>query len=288
MTSETTFAFQRAFCAVLLLGLAPVTALPAEADAREIIRRVVVADESNWKLARHYGFSERVDARRLDSQGRIESGDVKTYDVMLLEGSPYRRLSGRNDRALPPGDEQREQHKLARSIAERTKETPEQRVRRVAEYENRPDWQREVWHELEHAFNFRLVAEEEVDGRSQYAIEATPRDGYQPRSRTARVLSQLKGKLWVDKQDYRIVRADVEVVDTISVGLFLFRLAKSSRAAFEQIRVGENVWLPRRVQVSASARLGFLKVLRVEQEVTYSNCRPAHTTSVVISRLRSR
>ena len=64
MTSVSTSAFQRAFCAVLLLGLASVTALPAEADAREIIRRLVVADESNWKLARHYSLSERVDARR--------------------------------------------------------------------------------------------------------------------------------------------------------------------------------------------------------------------------------
>jgi hypothetical protein len=288
MTSETTFALQCKLCALLLLGLVPGTAAPAEVDVREIIRRVVAADESNWRLARQYGFSERVDARRVDSQGRIESGDVKTYDVILLDGSPYRRLSGRNDQALPPRDEKKEQHRLARSIAERRNETPGQRALRIIAYEIRPEWHREAWRELPQAFDFRLVAEEKANGRSQYAIEATPREGYQPHSRTAKVLAQLKGKLWVDKQDYRIVRADVEVVDTISVGLFLFRLARGSRAAFEQFQVSENVWLPRRVQVSASARVGLLKVVRVEQEVTYSNCRPAQTASVVISRLKSR
>ena len=36
---------------------------------------------------------ERVDARRLDSEERLKSKDVKIYDVMLLEGLPYRRLA---------------------------------------------------------------------------------------------------------------------------------------------------------------------------------------------------
>ena len=65
-------------------------------DAREIIRRAVAADERNWKVARNYGFSERVDARRLDSQGQLTSKEVKSYDVTLLEGLPYRRLAGRD------------------------------------------------------------------------------------------------------------------------------------------------------------------------------------------------
>src|SRR4030095_13345851 len=107
--------------ALLMLGLAPATALLAEVDAREIIRRAVAADERNWKVARNYGFSERVDARRLDSEGRLKSKDVKIYDVRLLEGSPYRRLAGRDDRPLPPGDEKKEQEKLARNIADRRK-----------------------------------------------------------------------------------------------------------------------------------------------------------------------
>src|SRR5688572_3682445 len=102
----------------LLLGLASATALLAEVDAREIVRRAVETDGRNWKVARNYGFSERVDARRLDAGGRLKSRDVKTYDVLLLEGSPYRRLAGRDDLPLPPGDEKKEQEKLARSTAE--------------------------------------------------------------------------------------------------------------------------------------------------------------------------
>ena len=270
-----------------LPSLASVTALRAETDAREIIRCAVAADERNWKVARNYGFSERVDARRLDSQGRLKSKDVKIYDVTLPEGSPYRRLAGRDDQPLPPGEEKKEQEKLARSSAERRKETAVQRALRLAEYEGRPDWQRESWHELPEAFDFRLTADERWDGNSLFVIEATPRQGYQPRSRTAKVLVHLQGKLWVDQQDYGLVKAEVEVVDTISVGLLLVRLAKGSRAAFEQTRVNDEVWLPRRVQVFASARLGLLKVLHIEQEVIYSK-RAAQTGSLVISHMKAR
>jgi hypothetical protein len=272
----------------LLLILASATALLGQADAREVIRRAVAADERNWKAARNYTFSERVNLRYLDSQGRVKSQEVSIHDVMLLDGSPYRRLVARDDRPLPPGEEKKEQEKLARSIAERREETAAQRAQRLAEYDRRPEWQREAWRELPEAFDFRLAAEEVWDGHSLYVIEATPRQGYQPRSRTAKVLAHLKGKLWVDRQDYHLLKAEVEVIDTISVGLFLVRVAKGSRAAFEQTRVNDEVWLPRRVQVFASARLGLLKVLHVEQEIGYSKCREFQTDSPIISQMKAR
>ena len=263
------------------------TALPAEIDAREIVRRAVAAEDRNWKIARNYGFSERVDARRLDAEGGVKSKDVKLYDVTLQDGSPYRRLTGRDDRALPPGDEKKEQDKLARSLAERRKESAPQRARRLAEYEGRPDWQREAWNELPEAFDFRLTGEEGGSARPVYVLEATPRQGYRPQSRTAGALLHLRGKLWIDKQDYHLAKAEVEVIDIISVGLFLVRLAKGSRAVFEQTRVNDEVWLPRRTQVFLSARLGLLKVLRYEQEVIYSNIREFPTASPVISHLKA-
>lgn len=210
----------------LLLILASATALLGQGDAREVIRRAVAADERNWKVARNYTFSERVNLRYLDSQGRVKSQEVRIHDVMLLDGSPYRRLVARDDRPLPPGEEKKEQEKLARSIAERREETAAQRAQRLAEYDRRPDWQREAWRELPEAFDFRLAAEEVLDGHSLWAIEAKPRQEYQPRSRTAKVLAHLQGKLWVDRQDYHLVKAEVEVVATISVGLFLVRLAQ--------------------------------------------------------------
>ena len=102
----------------LLLILASATALLCQPEAHEIIRRAVAADERNWKVARNYTFSERVNLRYLNSQGGLKSQEVSLHDVMLLDGSPYRRLVARDDRPLPPADERKEREKLAWSAAD--------------------------------------------------------------------------------------------------------------------------------------------------------------------------
>ncbi len=272
----------------LLLILASVTAVAAQTDAREIIRRAVAADERNWKLARNYTFSEHVNLRYLDSQGRVKSQEASLHDVMLLDGSPYRRLVARDGRPLPLSEEKKEREELARSVAERREQTAAQRAQRLAEYDNRPEWQREAWRELPEAFDFRLAGEEVLGGGALYAIEAVPRQGYRPRSTTAKMLAHLQGKLWVDKRDYHLVKADVEVIDTISVGLFLVRVSKGSRATFEQARVNDEVWLPRHLRAYVSARLGLLKVLILEQEITYSECREFPADSAAVSQTKVR
>jgi len=273
---------------ILLLGLASTTAVLGQVDARAIIRRAVAAEDSNWKIARNYTFSERVDLRYLDSEGRVKSSEVNTYEVTLLQGSPYRRLTARDDRALLPREETKEQDKLAKSVAERRKETQAQRDERLAAYQNRPEWQREAWRELPEAFDFQICGEEIQDGHRLYVIQATPRRGYQPRSRTAKVLPHVRGKLWVNKQDHQLVKAEVEVIDTIWVGLFLVRLAKGSRAAFAQTRVDDEVWLPARVQAFASARVGLLKVLHIEQEVSYSGHREPRADYPIVSQMEGK
>jgi len=177
-----------------LLGLAFTTALPGQVDAREIIRRAVAADELNWKAARKYTFLQRVELRWLDAQGKVTLSHVQTYDVTLQEGTPYRQLVQREDSALSPSEEKAEHERLAKSIAERRNETDVKRARRLSEYDRRPDWQSDAWHELPEAFEFRVAGEGEIHSRSVIIIEAVPREGYQPRSRTARLFRSIKGK----------------------------------------------------------------------------------------------
>lgn len=266
---------------MLLLGIASATTLLAQLDAREIIRRAVAADSRNWKVARNYAFSERVDLRRLDAQGHVDFEELKTYVVRPLEGSSYRLLAARDDRPLPASEQKQEQEKLARNIVERQSETEAQRIERVATYE-RPEWQRDAWRELPEAFDFRLDKDEVLDGQRLFVVEATPRQGYQPQSRTARIFSHLQGKLWIGQQDYQLVKAKVEVTVAITAGLFLIRVAKGSHAELEQTRVNSEVWLPHRMQAVVSARVGLLRVVRIEQEVSYSDCRLLPVSSSII------
>ena len=77
----------------LLLGMALAGFCAAQVDPREVLIKSLAADDANWRVARNYTFIERSDQRRLDSAGHLKSREIKTADVTLLEGTPYRRLT---------------------------------------------------------------------------------------------------------------------------------------------------------------------------------------------------
>src|ERR1700691_2480222 len=118
-----------------VLLMAAACALAAAQDPREIVRRSVQLMDHNLAIARNYTFLERSETRELDSDGHVKTRKILLYDVTLLEGSPYRRLVGKDDHPLSPEEERGEEKKLQVSIAERRKETPEEHSRRIAEWE---------------------------------------------------------------------------------------------------------------------------------------------------------
>ena len=181
--------------------------------------------------------------------GSVASSEVQTYDVTLQAGTPYRQLVLRDDRPLLATEETKERENLAKSIAGRRQETAAERATRLTVYEKRPDWRRAVWHELPDAFDFRAVGEKTLDGRSLLVIEGVAQPGYKSRSSTAKIFRSLKLTFWVDQQEFQIVRVEAEVIDAISVGLFLVRVAKGSRATLELKCVDDGVWLPDRLQI---------------------------------------
>jgi hypothetical protein len=242
-------------------------------DARDVIRRSIAASAHNWKIARNYTFLQRTEERQMDSAGQVKSKQVKTYDVTLLEGSPYVRLTQRDDHSLPPAEEEKEQEKLNKSIAGRLKETPAQRARRIHEYEQRRERQRADMAEVPEAFDFRIVSEERVDGRDTWVLDATPRRDYRPLTRDTKILPHVKGRLWIDRQTFQWVKLEAEVIDPVSWGLFLVRLDSGARIQFQQAHVNDEVWLPSQISIKASARLGIFKHLRVEEDTTYRNYR---------------
>lgn len=263
--------------------LAFCSALAFAQDAREIVLRSLEHDDRNDRIARNYTFLERNDARQLDGQGRLKKREVLTYDVTLLEGSPYRRLIARDDKPLPPAEERKEQEKLRKSIEQRQKETEAERARRVADWEKKRQEGRDFLREIPDAFNLRVVGDERVDDMDAWVIEATPRPSYRPKARMARILQKFKGKLWIDKRDSVWVKMEAEALDTVSYGLILARLQKGARLSVLQTHVNDEVWLPRTVEVTLSARVALVKTIRLAAEITFKDYRKFQAESRLLS-----
>jgi hypothetical protein len=265
----------------LLLGVLG-TLVFAE-DAREIVRRAVERDSANTKLARNYTFLQRQDIRELDGAGKIRTQKIETWDITLLEGSPYRRLVARNDQPISADEQRREEERLRRSIDDRRQESEVERQRRMAEWTRRQEKQREPVKELPDAFDFTLTGEDKIEGRTVFVITASPKPGYKPKSTLTAFLSKTNLKLWIDQQDYQGARIEVDVLDTVSLGGVLVRVSKGSRMVIEQSRINNEVWLPKNFSLHAMARLLLLKGLNRDIDVSFSNYKKFQADSRVVA-----
>jgi hypothetical protein len=265
----------------ILIAVFP--ALLTAQDAREIVRRSLELDRKNLEAARNYTYLERQLERQFDGSGKVKQQTLRTWDVTLQEGSPYRRLVARNDQPVSAEEQTREQEKLERSIEDRRRETKEQRERRMADWERRRQKQREPLRELVDAFDFRMSGEEAVNGGQAWVIDAMPHPGYKPKTTAGSMLPKMKARFWIDQHDYQWIRMEAETLDTVTFGAFLIRIAKGAHIVLEQTRVNGEVWLPKRIALEGSARLFLVKGLHTQLDFTYSQYRKFQADSRVVS-----
>jgi hypothetical protein len=126
------------------------------------------------------------------------------------------------------------------------------------------------------ALGFHLIGEEIVDGRSAYVLQATPHPGYHAHGKYGKMFSEVEGKVCIDKQDFGLIKVDGQATQSFSMGLFVALVQRGSHIILEQTCVGDAViWVPKRLEVRASARILFLKSLDLDRILTYSDYRPA-------------
>jgi len=261
----------------VLLALSAVFVIRAE-DATDIIRRSVERDAYNFERFKNYTFLERVEERRYGRSGDLSSKEIETYEFIVLGGRPYGKLVERDDKALPAKDARKEQEKVDKESAKRQRESASDKAK---EDQDRAE-QRRYLREVPDAFDLTLQGTEEIGGRPVWIIGAQPKPGYKPKLKRAEMLTKLRGKIWVDQTDYQWVKAEVEVIQPISFGLGLVRLAPGSILNFDQVRVNDEVWLPAHISVRADARLAYLRKLREELDVTYRDYQKFQADSHIV------
>jgi hypothetical protein len=268
----------------LLLFLAACCAAPAfSQDAREIVRKSVELDQVNWLRMADYTWVAGFRERHFDSRNRVTSDHQESWETIVLDGLPYRRMLERDHKPLPAEEQKKQQEKLDAAAARLEKETPADKQRRSAEYEKSRRREREFLLEIPDAYDFRREADETVDGQDVWVISGTPNPTYRAKSREGRALLKIRGKIWIDKASYEWVRIEAETTETISFGWFLARLNPGAKLVYEQSRVNQEVWLPKREFLSGSGRIGLLKRLAEDLEITWTNYKKFRVESKVVT-----
>jgi hypothetical protein len=236
-------------------------------EAHEIVGPSVAATERSWQARGNYTYTERDEDRRLNSLGQVKSENVDVTRMIFVNGTRLEQLMEHNGQ-VPSAKEQR---KRDEDLDKLKHETPEEQSARLRKDQENKSFLQDV---LE-AFDFRLIGEDLVGGRPAYVLQATPHLGYHAHGKYSKMFSKVEGKLWVDKQDFGWMKVDGRVTQSFSMGLFVARVERGAHIILEQTCVGDAVWVPKRIEVRATARILLLKSLDIDRILTYSDYRLA-------------
>ncbi|HLW55051.1 MAG TPA: hypothetical protein VKW06_19630 [Candidatus Angelobacter sp.] len=251
-------------------------------DPREIVRRSVEVDHHNWELARSYTCRQHEVEKDLDRHGQARSTKTRTYDVNFYYGELYSRLIQKDDQPLNEADQKKEDEKLEKFLAKLRNQSEEERDRRLSKEKKEHEEERLFLRDMVNAYDFTLVGSETVNGTDAWVIDAAPRKDFRPTQPHADMLSKIKGRIWIEKKDYNWVKVEAESIDTISFGLFLFRIHKGAHFSLDQVHLNDEVWLFHRIYVNGSARLALFKNLAVEQEDEFTNYKRFSATTRIL------
>jgi len=256
--------------------------LPPTSDPREIVRRSVEVDHHNFERARKYTCTQHEIIKHVDKQGKVKSTEVKTFDINFYFGELYSRLVQVDDKPLSDKEQKKEDEKLEKFLSKRRRESEEDRAKRAEKEKKEREEGRAFVRDVINAYDFRLLGDDQVSGEETWVIEATPHKDFKPTQPHADILKKIKGRMWIEKKDYNWVKVEAESFDTISFGLFLFRIHPGSRFVLETQHINQELWAMKRLYINGSARIALLKNEAIEQEDEFSNFKKFSTSVKIL------
>jgi hypothetical protein len=250
---------------ITALVLAMQVSSPGQNDVADIIQSSVEATNRDWKAAPEYDYFQRVQ----------EEDGTKTYDVMMILGSPYERLIAVNGKPLTATQQLQEQEKINKVIAKRRSESPQERDERVAKYIKERKRDHSLMQQLTRAFDFKIEGQQKLGTLDLYVLRATPRPGYHPPNMEAEVLTGMQGRLWIDKKTFQWVKVEAEVIHPVTIEGFLAKVEPGTRFELEKMPVSDTIWLPKHFGMKSRSKIVFLLAHRTQEQETYWGYRKA-------------
>jgi hypothetical protein len=205
----------------------------AEEVVRKIIARGKNQEARRATAAFHYAQHRVIE--KYDEKGAVKEHEDRRYEVRPLEGGSYTALVEKNGHPLAGADLTEEQEKrrkfIDRQIARNLGKGEEERVPLDAELFAR--------------YRGEVVGREVIGGRPAIVMEFAPKSRDLPiRRRQDYLLNKLAGKVWVDEEDFDIVKVEARLTERTRVFWGLLGNIEKADLYFEQTRVSEGVYLP--------------------------------------------
>ena len=231
-----------------------------QVDPNDIVRKSIENCERDWRASMSWAWTQ-TDISMADSKK-----EVTVTEMVPLAGTPFERLIMKDGHPLTPEERRKEDRKFEKALSQRENEPASEREARIRKYEN----ERAFIKDIPEAYSFSLLGEDNVEGRAAWLIRMTPRAGFVPAAPHAALLEHFEGKLWIDKEDFQWIKADARAIETVSIGWIVARIGPGAHFTFEQTRVANGLWMPKRLTVAGLVRVMMVYGKSLNEEVMYS------------------
>lgn len=254
--------------AVSVVGFVP-SICAQQPDVQSIISKSVAANQTDFKAAPGFNYKER------DREGK----GSKTYQITMIDGSPYQRLIAVDGKPLSKDQQVEEEKKQQQETARRRSESQSDRQQRVAKYEKDRKRDNEMMQQLTKAFNFTYTGKQRLRGFAVYVLKAKPRPGYQPPNMETQVLPGMQGQLWIDQKSFQWVKVTAQVVQPVSIEGFLAKVEPGTQFELEMSPVAGNIWQVSHFSMKSKAKILDIFKHGSQEDSTYFDYRRAVHTS---------
>jgi hypothetical protein len=136
------------------------------------------------------------------------------------------------------------------------------------------------------AFIFTYVDREPRDSHMLVKYRMTPNPAFRPSSRSTSVYTRVRGVVWIDDASGELAKIEGEVMEDISLGLFLAKVYKGSHFMQERYEMVPGLWLPSFSQYDFDGRK-FLSNFSLHERTFYSNYRRVGTPQEALELVRA-
>lgn len=224
----------------LFLFLGGVEARPAHAQslpsAAELIHKAVARAEQSQVRSSHTGYTyTKVSVtEELDSTGKVKEHKEKVYEVSLRDGCSHVRLLEVNGHP-PQGSDLKKQSENELNLRQLLGES------KNSKGENRDNF---LTPELVARYDFKLLRQTEVNGRSAYEIAFQPKNPEPPEHHMIdRLLNRISGTLWLDAEEYEIAQAQLQLGSEVDLLCGVLGCLRKLAYTVTRTRVADGLWL---------------------------------------------
>ena len=263
---------------VLDLGVA----VPAQdrplPDLESFLKELRKTLHTDRVLLSQYTYLDKRTEHSLDKKGRVTKTEVEVREMYpsLEQDLGYTRLISRNGQPVDPKDledkDGEQQRKVLERVRKMERETAVEKEKRLAKAAEERRKENESIDEAFALYAISMTGRDVVDGHDAIVLEFRARPDFKVKTDAGKFLKKLKGRAWIDERDRELIRIEVDLVDSISIGLgLLAKLSPGAHATFQRRLVNNEIWLPAEARFTGSARLLLLKGLRMDGAIQYSD-----------------